>query len=252
MIHSAMAWMIHILLAIFKPAFLIRSVIFIIILLVVFLYVRFNQLTNFVDNLDIEEPAKDKDRDISDPSRLEIKLNVFTTCYLLNSAYEKYIDGMNLTGNEKVLDFGSGPGSAAQLIAPKLISPGGQLTCLDISPTWMKVIKSRLSDHRNIQFKLGDIRRLELEKESFDIILIHFVLHDIDPGIRQEIIRRLTYLLKVGGRLYIREPRSNLHGMQAPEIQHLMQQAGLHEERLKASRISLVIPVNEGIYIKKS
>lgn len=249
---STMACMIQILPAIFKPAFLFWCLAFIIVLSLIFLYVRFRQFTNFVDNLDIKEPVRDKYRNISDPTPLEIKLNVFTTCYLLRAAYEKYIAGMNLTGCEKVLDFGSGPGSAARFIAPQLNSPGGQLICQDISPTWMLVIKTWLSDRENIQFKLGDIRRLELEKGFFDIILIHFVLHDIDPGIREEIIHRISYLLKMGGKLYIREPRSNLHGIQAPEIHYLMQQAGLYEEKLKATRMSFIIPVNEGIYIKKS
>lgn len=217
----------------------------------VFLLVKFYQHTRFVNYLDIKAPVRHKNRDITDPTRIEIKFNVFTTCYLLRAAYEKYVERMNLKGNEQVLDFGAGPGSAARFLAPKLNSPVGQLICLDISPTWMKVIKSRLSDKKNIQYRLGDIRRLELEEEFLDIILIHFVLHDIDPEIRPEIIGRLSGLLKPGGRLYIREPRSNLHGMQASEIRQLMQQAGLEEARLKASRMSFIIPVNEGIYIKK-
>lgn len=243
--------MTHFLPAFFEPGFFLGSLVFIIILFVVFLNVKFRQYTGFVNNLDIKKPARYKNRDITDPTRGEIKFNIFTTCYLLGAAYEKYIDGMNLKGREKVLDFGSGPGSAARFLAPKLNSPDGQLTCLDISPTWMKVIKTNLSDHQNIQYKLGDIRWLELKNEFFDTILIHFVLHDIDPEIRSEIVGRLSGILKAGGRLYIREPRSKLHGIQSSEIQRLMQQAGLEEKKLKATRMSLIIPVNEGIYIKK-
>jgi len=242
----------YILLASLQPVLFLWSLIFIIVISLVFLYVRFHQYTRFMDSLDIKEPLRNKNWDITNPTRLESKLNIFTTCYLISASYKKYIDGMHLAGYEKVLDFGSGPGSAAQFLAPKLNSPGGQLTCLDISPTWIKVIKARLSDHPDIQYKLGDIRKLELDKEFFDLILIHFVLHDIDPGIRQEIIHRISGLLKGGGRLYIREPRSNLHGMQATEIRNLMQQAGLQEERLKASRMAVLIPVNEGIFTKKS
>jgi len=246
-----MTWIIHILAAIFKPVFFLWSLVLIIVVAIAFLLVKFYQHTRFVNNLDIKDPVRHKNRDITDPTRVEIKLNVFTTCYLLHAAYKKYVEGMNLKGNERVLDFGAGPGSAARFLAQKLDPPDGQLTCMDISPAWMKVIQTRLSDNQHIQYRLGDIRRLEPEKELFDMILIHFVLHDIDQEIRREIINRLSGLLKPGGRLYIREPRSNLHGIQASEIRQLMQQAGLKEKRLKASRMSFIIPVNEGIYIKK-
>jgi SAM-dependent methyltransferase len=243
--------MMHFLAAIFKPVTFLWSLVLIVVISVAFLLVKFYQHTRFVNHLDIKDPVRHKNRDITDPTRVEIKFNVFTTCYLLSAAYEKYVERMNLKGNERVLDFGAGPGSAARFLARKLNAPDGQLTCLDISPTWMKVIQTRLSDSQNIRYRLGDIRRLELEKEFFDMILIHFVLHDIDQEIRHEIINRLSGLLKPGGRLYIREPRSNLHGMQALEIRQLMQQAGLKEARLKASRMSFIIPVNEGIYLKK-
>ena len=59
---------------------------------------------------------------------------------------------MNLSGHEHVLDFGSGAGPSASYIAIKLSKGDGELTCLDISPTWITVIKARLADYKNINF----------------------------------------------------------------------------------------------------
>jgi len=235
---------------IFKPFYLLWIFLFFLLVSVFYLYLKYNQYTSFVDGLEITESPEEENRNYTAPSRSEIKMNVFATCYLMSPSYKRYIDRMNLTGNEKVLDFGSGAGPAAEHIASFLSKGNGELTCLDISPTWMKVIKARLASFQNINFLLGDILQLDLNENIYDIILIHFVLHDIDSTDRQDIISRLTLLLKQGGKLYIREPDSEMHGMSGTEIQELMRNARLTEIQMKSGRMTWVIPVNEGIFQK--
>lgn len=245
-----MAMPLHPALTIFKPVFLLLVLLFLFIVFGIFLYVKYRQFTDFVNALDISKPVDGGNPNFTTPSRTEIKLNIFATCFLMQGSYENYISRMNLTGREKMLDFGSGAGPAAQFIAAKLEHGEGQLTCLDISQTWMKVIQARLAGRQGVQYVLGDVRNIDLQEDIFDIILIHFVLHDIDPEMRQQIINRLAALLKNGGRLFIREPRSDIHGMAGTEIRKLMRNARLKEIKMEPVRIMVLIPVNEGIYIK--
>jgi hypothetical protein len=83
------------------------------------------------------------------------------------------------------------------------------------------------------------------------VILIHFVLHDIEKEIRSAVIQKLASLLRNGGRLIIREPASNQHGMPGTEVQELMKSNGLDAERFMSKKMMLFIPVVEGIFYKR-
>jgi SAM-dependent methyltransferase len=48
----------------------------------------------------------------------------------------RLVGSLELTGRERVLDFGSGAGSEAVYLA-RALQRGGRLTCLDVSPTWL-------------------------------------------------------------------------------------------------------------------
>jgi arginine/lysine/ornithine decarboxylase len=61
---------------------------------------------------------------------------------------------------------------------------------------------------------------------------------------------KLASLLKPGGRLIIREPVSDSHGMPGYEVKQLMEENGLVERSLLLRKIMLFIPVIEGIYYK--
>ena len=101
-----------------------------------------------------------------------------------------------------------------------------------------------------MNYLLGDITTMELEENEYDVILIHFVLHDIDEDIRPAIIKKLVSVLKPGGRLIIREPTSKSHGMPAEEVQNLMQSNELEERSFIARKMMFMISVIEGVYYK--
>jgi ubiquinone/menaquinone biosynthesis C-methylase UbiE len=50
----------------------------------------------------------------------------------------------------------------------------------------------------NTSFMQGDITKLTLEKESFDVITSNYVIHNV-PGNKQEMLRNILDLLKKGG-----------------------------------------------------
>lgn len=171
--------------------------------------------------------------------------------WLMSGLYKKYIYGLGLEGDENVLDFGSGSGAGSRHFADILSKHGGQLTCLDISEPWMKIAMKRLKRYSNVRFIADDIRNADLPDNTFDVISIHIMLHDIPKEERPEIVKTLATCLRMGGKLYIREPINPNHGMPADEIRLLMTQNGLNETGFAISKVILAGSVYAGRFIKE-
>jgi ubiquinone/menaquinone biosynthesis C-methylase UbiE len=153
----------------------------------------------------------------------------FLTNPLLGPLYGRYVDQMNLLGDERVLDYGSGSGAAARHLAKRLEAGGGRLTCMDVSARWQAAVRRVLRGRANVDFLCGDVRDLGLPEESFDVVLVHWMLHDVPPWDRPSIVAELARLLRPGGRLFLREPTSPRHGMPAAQARELFAAAGLTE-----------------------
>ena len=111
-----------------------------------------------------------------EPSKREIALTKFFLHTPAKTIYRSFADSIPLQGNEIVLDFGSGYGTVAKWIAPRLRS--GQLTCADISSIWQAECRKHLAKYKNIIYFNDDIYQLG-PLEQLDIIYAHFVLHDL-------------------------------------------------------------------------
>jgi ubiquinone/menaquinone biosynthesis C-methylase UbiE len=142
--------------------------------------------------------------------------------------YNSYFKTFGLTGNEKVLDFGCGGGVGARCLL-KLLGNTGRITCVDISTFWIDRAKRRLAGFSNAVCLAGDIRTLNIPDGSFDVVTAIHVIHDIDPGERQEIVHALSRKLADNGRFFIREPIKMSQGMPVEEIRSLLENAGLLE-----------------------
>lgn len=176
-----------------------------------------------------------KKPDFDNPSylfKLEDKINAAFGGYFI---YNPYYKQFNLKGSEKVLDFGCGGGVGSKCLV-KLLNMNGRVTCVDTSKYWIEKANKRLLKYPNADCKLGDIRELNIPDQSFDIISIIRVLHDIEPGQRQEIVKALARKLKNNGSLYIKEPIRESHGMPVAEIRELLSKANLKEEHHKISK----------------
>ena len=168
-----------------------------------------------------------------EPSRLEMIITV-AMGQLAGNVYKDYVEKLGLSGDECMLDFGSGSGNLAQHLAGTITDHRGKLTCVDISRRWMEVARQKLSRFSGIDFQLGEIARLPIPLASQDVVFSHFVLHDIPQEERPEVMRHLSTRLVDGGKLFVREP---LRFISEEEILQLMEQNGLREESSTTSEI---------------
>jgi len=166
---------------------------------------------------------------ITEPSKTSIRLHEFFWLKLMKGYYRRFVESFGLEGNEMVLDFGCGPGSTSKFIAQILEKGGGELTCLDLSKTWIERAQKHLNRFSNVEYYAEDIRKWDQKDDYFDAIAIHFMLHDIDKSKRHEVVRALAKKMKAGARLFIREPTKEKHGMSPEEIRELMSKNGLEE-----------------------
>jgi ubiquinone/menaquinone biosynthesis C-methylase UbiE/DNA-binding transcriptional ArsR family regulator len=98
-----------------------------------------------------------------------------------------------------LLDLGTGTGRMLELFAPDIERGLG----LDLSPDMLAIARSHLERGglRHCSVRQGDIYDLALPKDSFDVVVIHQVLHFLDDGARA--IREAARVLRPGGRLLV-------------------------------------------------
>ena len=166
--------------------------------------------------------------EFKEPGLIEVGLTVALQGLFISRVARKFLERMQLKGNEKVLDYGSGAGFIAKRIADSL-DDAGELTCVDLSLVWLQVARRRLHGYKNVHFFNGEIHQLPREDRYFDVAVIHFVLHDIPVPQRIDRIITIADFLKQDGRIVIQEPIKSTHGIPAEELRELMRRSGLHE-----------------------
>jgi ubiquinone/menaquinone biosynthesis C-methylase UbiE len=183
-----------------------------------------------------------------EPGKLEIWVRRFLGHRVLARVYRDYARSLGLKGGEWVLEFGSGPGGLSRQLVSLLTR--GHLTCVDLSRNWMASLQQILH-HPNVDFRRGDITRLEIPDQSYHAVVIHFVLHDVDQPLRGPSIQALARKLKPGGRLFIREPQKESHGISPGEVRDFMAAAGLVEVSSREIKSRLAGEVFEGVFGKE-
>jgi ubiquinone/menaquinone biosynthesis C-methylase UbiE len=102
-----------------------------------------------------------------EPSPLEVGLTLLLARPILGRYHARRVRDLGLLGDERVLDYGSGPGLAARHLARALSKGGGMLTCVDVSSRWLESARRALRGYTNIEFRLGDIWTLGLVGETY-------------------------------------------------------------------------------------
>jgi ubiquinone/menaquinone biosynthesis C-methylase UbiE len=172
-----------------------------------------------------------------EPPALEIRLTRTLGSTILRPYYRGFVRRLNLRGDERVLDYGSGSGVLSRHIATRLEESGGHLDCVDISHGWMDVIRKTLRRYANVGYHLGHITRLDLPDATYDIVIIHFVLHEVPVDERPAVVTTLARKLKPGRRLVLREPQGE--GLTLKGLRSLANAVGLEILTLETRKLAM-------------
>lgn len=109
------------------------------------------------------------------------------------------LEAIGSTAYKSVLDVGTGTGRILQLLGHDAERAVG----LDSSHSMLSVARANLerAEMRGIDLRQGDVYSPPFDRNSFDLIVIHQVLHFLDDPARA--VREAARLLTPGGRLLI-------------------------------------------------
>jgi ubiquinone/menaquinone biosynthesis C-methylase UbiE len=99
---------------------------------------------------------------------------------------------------ERVLDLACGTGTVARQVAP-LVGPHGKVVGLDINPAMLTVARNHPAPSANLEWLEGDATALDLQDESFDLLLCQQGLQYF-PN-RSAAVREMRRVLAKGGRV---------------------------------------------------
>lgn len=179
-----------------------------------------------------------------DPAEWDVITTRLLGRTLLRPFWAGWVRRLDLRGGERVLDFGSGSGQLSRRLA-LAVGPSGGLTCVDVSPGWLTIAREELSDLAWVDLRLGDLGTLPAA--AYDLVHVHYVLHDIPAGRRGEVLVELAARLRAGGRLALREPL--YYGpFRLDEIVELLSRVGLVLTDRPRRRWWLAGPVVEAVF----
>lgn len=122
--------------------------------------------------------------------------------YDLNSGFQlregrKFVEAIELRGDEIAIDAGCGPGRVTRLLAERL--PGGRVTGVDASEAMIETARANLADlHPRVELVVSDLLRFE-PAEPLDLVFSTHALHWI--GDHDLLFARIYDWLLPGGRL---------------------------------------------------
>lgn len=112
------------------------------------------------------------------------------------------LDALELRPGERVLDIGSGPGFLARDMG-KAVGPSGCVWGIDISGSMLALSHARCANQPNVEFRLGDARRLPFPDGDFDVAVSTQVYEYLDESSVPNALAELYRVLRPRGRALI-------------------------------------------------
>jgi ubiquinone/menaquinone biosynthesis C-methylase UbiE len=148
--------------------------------------------------------------------------------------FTSMVRSFGLKGDERAVELGFGLGNIIRKLSDAL--PEGEVVGLDPSPYMYRETVKRLSGRPNVTLLNTDLLSADLEDSSYDLAVIHFVLHEIPRVDQETTIRTLVKKLRAGGRIHIFEPIKESHGIPMPRLREMLTAAGMREMDFKVKK----------------
>jgi ubiquinone/menaquinone biosynthesis C-methylase UbiE len=116
--------------------------------------------------------------------------------------FQLLLEELRLTGEEDVLDIGTGTGKIAYTVQPyckKVIGVDSSQQMLDIANKNLDVLS-----HANISFRLAPVDKLPFDDGSFDVVIARMVFHHVLENLTAA-VKECFRVLRRGGRIVIAE-----------------------------------------------
>jgi ubiquinone/menaquinone biosynthesis C-methylase UbiE len=130
---------------------------------------------------------------------------------------------MALTGTDRVLEIGCGPGYFSRAIADAV--PAGALVLFDLQVEMLELARQRLLDLANIEFTQGDASSMPFPDMSFDAVLLVLVLGEVPD--QDGCIAEVARVLRRGGSVTFAESRRDSDFIPFGELRSRAEKHGL-------------------------
>ncbi len=115
---------------------------------------------------------------------------------------ETWLQNINLSADETMLDFGTGTAETAILI--KKENNRINITGMDIDATVLELARKKIKNlNLDIKFLRYDGRIFPFGNNYFDGVVSCLVFHHLDPEQKRDALSEIFRVLKKGGKIYI-------------------------------------------------
>ena len=98
---------------------------------------------------------------------------------------------------QSILELGCGTGNLSVLLSEMF--PESTIRLVDIASDSLTVCRERLEESSRFEFEVNDLRNLEYEASSFDLILASISIHHIDASEKQQLFSKIRNWLTPDG-----------------------------------------------------
>jgi ubiquinone/menaquinone biosynthesis C-methylase UbiE len=115
---------------------------------------------------------------------------------------DRALDALGQTIPGRTLQIASVYGDFVQKLTERL-ADDGSLDLIDVVPAQLENLRRKLSHQAPVRLIQNDASYLKLSDDSYDQVVIFFLLHEMPAGVREKTLSEGLRVLKPGGRLVI-------------------------------------------------
>jgi SAM-dependent methyltransferase len=130
---------------------------------------------------------------------------VYTTRHGRFAVWRRLLEGMRLTGSERIVDLGCGRGAVLIMAARKV--PQGHAIGVDRENRLRRTVGNAEAEQVKVDLVPADLSNLPIDSGTIDLVVSSLALHHLDEQAAREAIAEAVRILRPGGRVVIADLR---------------------------------------------